>query len=90
MAKLNLNFLDNSGRRDPTRSEIYQIQRLALSVTDIIKTLESYADENCDPSAACGVCLSVCNALELLMDPIVDYMSNYAGNTPAPESDDKQ
>ena len=86
MAKLNLNFLDNSRRREPTKSEIYQIEYLALGVEGIIKTLGSYVNENPDPYVACGVCLSVCNALELLMDPIVDYMSNYAGDTPAKEA----
>jgi len=83
MAKLNLNFHENTGRHEPTKNEIYQIEELAVSVEAIIKALGAYA--NGSRKDIDGVCLGVCNALELLMEPVVEYLCNYAGNAPTPE-----
>jgi hypothetical protein len=85
MAKLNLNFVQKTGRYEPTKNEIYQLEGLALSIEAIIKTLYMYANEGKEDTT--GVCMGVCNALEILIDPIVEYMGNYAGNIATPESD---
>jgi len=83
MAELNLNFHKNTERRDPTEDEIVQIESVAISVGAIIKTLGEYADANHKDLS--GVCTSVCNALELLINPVIEYLSNYAGDVSAPE-----
>ena len=85
MSKLNLNFHEQTGRHEPTKSEIYQIEGLAISVEAIIKALAAYANGSRDREDMDGVCLGVCNALELLMGPVIEYLSEYAGNAPAPE-----
>jgi len=54
MAKLNLNFHNSTGRYEPTKSEIYQLEGLALSIEGIVKTLGAFANENNDPHTACG------------------------------------
>ena len=83
MAKLNLNFHQQIGRHEPTKNEIYQIEGIALSVEAIIKALGVYAYYKSEDTD--GVCLCVCNTLELLMEPILEYLTNYAGDLPAPE-----
>jgi hypothetical protein len=83
MAKLNLNFHEKTGRHDPTEDEIVQIGCVAMGVQDIVKTLGVYANGNHDDIG--GVCIGVCYALELLMEPVIGYLSNYAGDAPAPE-----
>ena len=84
MAKLNLNFHKQAGRHNPTKNEIVQIESVAVSIEAIIKTLAAYAECTRDDSADMGcVCISVCNALELLIDPVIEYLSNYAGDAPA-------
>ena len=88
MAELNLNFHEQTERHEPTKSEIIQIEGLAISVDAIIKTLAEYARGSRDNAQDIGgVCLWVCNALELLMSPIVEYMSEYAGDVPTPEEE---
>jgi hypothetical protein len=86
MAKLNLNFHKNTEHRNPTKDEIVQIEGVAISVEAIIKTLAVYAEYTNDDSRDMGgICTSVCNALELLIKPVVEYLSNYAGDVSAPE-----
>ena len=89
MAELNLNFHKVTGRYKPTKSEIVQIEGLALSVEAILKTLNAYANENNDSGDMGGVVMGVCNALGLLIDPIIGYLSNYAGDLPTPEEAEK-
>jgi hypothetical protein len=83
MARLNLNFVQETARHEPTENEICQIKGLAVSIEAIIKTLAAYADDNCHDID--GVCISVCRALELLVCPVIEYLSDYAGEIPAPE-----
>jgi len=87
MAKLNLNFHEQTGRHNPTKHELAQIESIALGIEAVIKTLGEYADA--DHEDLGSVCMSVCNALELLIDPVILYLSNYAGDTPAPEEETK-
>jgi hypothetical protein len=88
MAELNLNFHEQTGRHNPTEKEFCQIEGLAVSVDAIIKTLAVYAEHtNHNREDIGGVCLWVCNALELLMEPVIEYLSNYAGGAPAPEKE---
>ena len=87
MAKLNLSFHQQTKRYEPTKQEIYALEGIALSVEAIIKAMGEYCDKDNTENAheALGVCMSICNALELLIEPIVDYMGNYAGDKAAPE-----
>jgi len=86
MAELNLNFHEQAGGRKPTKMEIYQIESVAISVEAIIKALGAYARGSRDNAQdMMGVCLGVCNALELLMEPVIGYLSEYAGDVPSPE-----
>ena len=45
MAELNLNFYEETERREPTKNEIVQIEYLVFGVEGIIKTLGSYVNE---------------------------------------------
>jgi hypothetical protein len=88
MAKLNLNFHQSTGRYNPTKYEIVQIESLALSIEAIIKVMAHYSvnyDNDKHSGEAMSNCLGVFNALELLIEPIVEYMGDYAGDTPEPE-----
>ena len=90
MAELNLNFIQETGRRELTKSEIAQIQGLALSIEAIIKALAAYSNENDGNDASKGFgneCYYVCRALELLIDPIIGYMSDYAGESASKEAE---
>ena len=88
MAKLSLNFCEPTGRHEPTRNEINQIESVALSIEAMVKALYAYASEDAGekPHGLHSVCMGVCNALELLIDPVIEYMANYAGQEPAPEA----
>jgi len=83
MATLNLNFNEQTGRHNPTKHELAQIESLAFGIEAIIKALGEYADA--DHEDLGSVCMSVCNALELLIEPVCDYLSNYAGDVPTAE-----
>ena len=83
MAELNLNFHKNIGRHNPTKNEIVQIESVAVSIESIIKALNAYADGNHRDIDV--VCMGVCNAMELLIDPVIEYLSNYAGDAPTTE-----
>ena len=87
MSELNLNFL-HSNRHEPTKSEITEIHGLALSIEAIVKALDGYAGY--DDSDLSNVCMGVCTALELLIDPIIEYMGNYAGDLPTPEKGEEK
>jgi hypothetical protein len=88
MAEVNLNFHNQTSRYNPTERELCQIEGLAVSVDAIIKTLAEYAENtNHSREDIGGVCLNVCNALELLMAPVIEYLCNYAGNVPTPEGE---
>lgn len=90
MAKLNVNFSEQTIRDEPTKDEIFQIEGLALSVKAIIQTLNVYASNHVRDAEGSkevdSVCIGVCNALELLVKPIIEYLVNYAGDEAAPET----
>ena len=86
MAKLNFNFQKTDRRYEPTKSEILQIEGLALSIEAIVKALDAYAIDYYDKPDMGSVCVGVCNALKLLIDPVIEYLSNYAGDVPTPEN----
>ena len=88
MAKLNLNFSQAVGRYNPTRSEICQIEVIALGIEAVVKALSAYAEAEHEDGN--GVCMGVCNVLELLIDPVIDYLSENAGLKAAPEPDEAQ
>jgi hypothetical protein len=82
MAKLNLNYCEDKGRRVPTEDEINQIASLAFSVEALTKALSMYCNENSNRNVEGYVCVGVCEAIELLMGPIITYLCNYAGELP--------
>jgi len=86
MATLNLNFHKCTDRHEPTRTEIYEIEGVAVSIEAIIKVLAEYASGNRNQEEMGGVCVGVCRALELLITPVVDYLCDYAGNVPITET----
>ena len=86
MAELNLNFHQQKGQRELTKHEIYQIEGLALNIKAITKALYAYADD-CreNTQEISSVCMGVCNTVELLIEPVIEYMADYAGSLPAQE-----
>jgi hypothetical protein len=87
MAKLNLNF-HQPGYYEPTKHEIYQLDCIAIGIEAIVKAMIGYCSCHGDKESAheaVGNCHGVFNALELLIEPIVNYMANYVGNIAAPE-----
>jgi hypothetical protein len=87
MAKLNLNF-QKSERHNPTGDEIAQIEYVANGVVAIIKALGWYAQDAQDDRYE-GVLMTALGTLELLMEPITEYFSEYAGKEPAEEEEEK-
>ena len=83
MAKLNFNFHEQTGRHNPTKDEIVQIESLAFDIEGVVKALEEYASGEHEDIGS--VCVGVCHTLELLIEPVIDYFSNFAGDAPAPE-----
>ena len=92
MTKLNLNFHKTTGCYEPTKSEIGQLETLTLSIKAIVQVMARYTNDcndcgsNRDDFEVTNNCASVFNALELLMEPLVKYMTDYAGKEAAPES----
>ena len=91
MAKLNLNFLRSSGCCEPTESEIGELEILTLSIKAIVQVMARYTNDCTDCGSNRGTyevannCASVFNALELLMEPLVLYMTTHAGKEAAQE-----
>ena len=89
MAKLNLNFHKTTGCYEPTKSEIGQLEALTLSIKAIVQVMARYTVDHPSDEEAREVtnnCASVFIALESLMEPLVEYMTTYAGKEAAPES----
>ena len=93
MAMLNLNFHEPKGCYKPTKSEIGELETLALSIKAIVQVMARYTNNDCtacggnrEPFEVTNNCASVFNALELLVEPLVKYMSDYAGKEAAPKS----
>ena len=87
MAKLNLNF-HKTGYYKPTQSEIGQLETLALCIRAIVRVMARYTVDHADERDTYEVtnnCTSVFTALELLIDPLVEYMTDAAGNEAKPE-----
>ena len=89
MARLNLNFQEDKDYRNPTKREIVELEFLTMNVNSVIKVLAGYVMDNANNELeeVTVNTIGVLNALELLMEPIVDYMSNYAGKTPTEEKE---
>ena len=86
---LNLNFCKETKRREPTKQNIIELECLAHNIKAVIKAMGDYCmanDSKEHAMEAVGECLSLCNVLELLIEPIIDYMCDYAGEPPAPET----
>jgi len=92
MAKLNLNF-HKTGYYKPTQSEIGQLEELALSIKAIIQVMARYTVDHPRATGTREVannCASVFNTLKLLMEPLVEYMTDSAGKEAAPESGEEE
>jgi len=86
MARLNLNFHQSMERHEPTENEIFQLANLSISIKSVIESLDVYCLESKGKEKN-DVCLGVCHALELLIDPIIDYLNEYAGNEASYENE---
>lgn len=89
MAKLNLNFYETTDRREPTKSEILDLELIALGAGAIAKALRAYSMNYHDTPDFCADCAGVCNVLEILMDPNIEYFSEYAGSAAPPDKEGK-
>ena len=87
MADLSFCFTEKKEERNLTVSEINDITMAAQGIHAIIKVMNEYAINNQQDKDddALGIYSSVFNVLDLLMDPIRDYLSAYAGSEAAPE-----
>ena len=88
MARLNLNFHQVTGRREPTKQEIDQIEGLALSIESISKAMIRYTCDTTtieEANEAITACMGVFRVFELLIAPVIDCLANYAGDEAAPE-----
>jgi len=91
MAKLNLNFHEMIGCYKPSEGDMGQLETLALSIKSIIQVTAMYANDGQyfkGDKGACEVannCASVFNALELLIEPLVTYMTDYIEKEAAPD-----
>jgi hypothetical protein len=92
MTKLNLNFHETTGFCKPTESEIVQLETLARSINAIVQVMARYTNDCTHCGGDRGAyevsdnCACVFNALELLMEPLVNYMIDSAGKEAAPDS----
>jgi hypothetical protein len=80
MAELNLNF-QKAANHSPTENEICQIECVAAGIEAIIKLLGAYAADDHDNTVS--ICSAVCDTLELLIYPVVDYLAEHAGKEAA-------
>jgi hypothetical protein len=92
MTKLNLSFRKTTGIFKPTESEIGQLETLARSINAIVQVMARYTNDCTYCGSHRGAnevtdnCACVFNALELLMEPLVNYMIDSAGKEAAPDS----
>ena len=83
--ELNLNFLKQEGLRMPTKREIMCLQTMAFSIQSIIRILRDASREGSgDMAKKLADFTCSCNALEILIEPIIDYLCNYAGKEANP------
>jgi hypothetical protein len=80
MAELNLNFQEAPCHK-PTVNEICQIECVATGIQAILRTLTAYVSDDHDD--AVSVCSCICDTLELLIAPVVDYLAEHAGQEAA-------
>jgi len=91
MADLNLSFRETIGVCVPTESEIVQLVTLARSINAIVRVMARYTNDCTHCGSDRGAyevsdnCACVFNALELLMEPLVNYMIDSAGKEAAPD-----
>jgi hypothetical protein len=93
MAKLELCFRpeeDSKERRPPTDYEINELTIAIQGVAAIVQVMATYACNNPHGEEdGQGVFGSVFNVLEWLIEPVEDYMFNYAGE-PAVKEPEKE
>jgi len=82
MAELAFCFREVSEIRNLTKSEINDITMAAQGVHAIIKVMNKYAINHPqgEDDDSIGIYSSVFNILDLLMEPISDYLFEYAGH----------
>jgi len=95
MAELSLSFHETTGVCKPSESEIGQLETLARSINAIVQVMARYTNDCTYCGSDRGVyevsdnCACVFNALELLMEPLVNYMIDSAGKEAAPDESGK-
>jgi hypothetical protein len=86
MAKLALCFRDEKGEGPLTSAEINSVAMAAFGASAIIHVMGEYIAANPkEDDSKDDVYNSVFHVLELLMEPITDYLNEYAGQEAAPE-----
>ena len=88
MAKLELCFKDKgTGQQPLTESEINDIAIAAQGVQAIVRAMYSYAVDDKGKGLELGIYTRVFNVLDWLMEPVNDYLYEYAGNEAAEENE---
>jgi hypothetical protein len=88
MTRLTLCFTpEETDRRPLTKSEIIELSIVAQNIAAITEVMQEYAcvvraDKAYD---ALVNCMGVFNVLEWLIQPVTDYLTEYAGEEAAPE-----
>lgn len=71
-----------------TKNDIYHLSSTAMAIEAISEVMANYACDNTEQKEQSSVivnCMHAFNVLNLLIDPIVDYLSEYAGEEAAPD-----
>ena len=89
MAKLALCFREEKEFRPLTSNEINGVTIAAQGAAAVVRVMRDYAIENPrgEDDDALGVYGCVFGVLELLMEPVTDYLFNYAGKEAAREKE---
>jgi hypothetical protein len=88
MAKLALCFRDEKEGRPLTSTEINGVTIAAQGASAIIHVMGEYLAGNPqEDDYSDDIYISVFNVLELLMEPVTDYLSDYAGTPAVPKQE---
>ena len=85
--ELELCFRDKNksySRRIPTEDEILDLKIVSHNISGLIKMAHEYMLTNQDPEGIEKACLAVFGVLEILFEPIENYLTEYAGKAAAP------
>jgi len=92
MAELALCFREKKEYRNLTRHEIFGIVKASQGASAIIRVMREYANHYPygEEDDLLGIYGCAFNVLELLMDPVTDYLFGFAGKEAEPEEETKK